>query len=109
MSVDELRERYLPALAELLPARARGAGRALPGDARARRDVPRRARQRGAAPGPRTTAPGLVLAGTWTDDRLAGDARGRGAQRPCGRRAALGRARAGDAAGRRPRRWRRMA
>jgi hydroxysqualene dehydroxylase len=66
-SVDELRARYLPALAELLPA-ARGAGveaffvtrehsatfRAAPG-ARALR------------PGPRTRLPGLMLAGSWTD------------------------------------------
>jgi squalene-associated FAD-dependent desaturase len=66
-SVDALRDRYLPALAELLPA-ARDATvetffvtrehsatfRAAPG-ARALR------------PGPRTRLPGLVLAGTWTD------------------------------------------
>jgi len=66
-SVDELRARYLPALADLLPA-ARDAGveaffvtrehsatfRAAPG-ARALR------------PGPRTRLPGLVLAGSWTD------------------------------------------
>lgn len=66
-SVDELRARYLPALAELLPA-ARDAGveaffvtrehsatfRVAPG-ARALR------------PGPRTRLPGLVLAGSWTD------------------------------------------
>ena len=50
MSVDALRERYLPALRELLPARARGEGRALPGHARARRHVPRGARRRRAAP-----------------------------------------------------------
>jgi hydroxysqualene dehydroxylase len=67
MSVDDLRARFLPALAELLPA-ARDAQvelffvtrehaatfRAAPG-ARALR------------PGPRTNIPGLVLAGTWTD------------------------------------------
>jgi hydroxysqualene dehydroxylase len=67
MSVQELRERYVPALAALLPA-ARAAGveqffvtrehaatfRATPG-ARARR------------PGPLTRQPGLVLAGAWTD------------------------------------------
>jgi squalene-associated FAD-dependent desaturase len=66
-SADDLRERYLPALAELLPA-ARDARvetffvtrehsatfRAAPG-ARALR------------PGPRTQLPGLVLAGSWTD------------------------------------------
>jgi squalene-associated FAD-dependent desaturase len=67
MTVQELRERYVPALADLLPA-ARDARveqffvtrehtatfRAAPG-ARARR------------PGPRTRQPGLVLAGAWTD------------------------------------------
>jgi squalene-associated FAD-dependent desaturase len=67
MTVDELRERYLPALADLLPA-AREARvetffvtrehaatfRAAPG-ARALR------------PGPYTKIPGLILAGAWTD------------------------------------------
>jgi squalene-associated FAD-dependent desaturase len=67
MTVDELRDRYLPALASLLPA-ARNARvenlfvtrehsatfRAAPG-ARANR------------PGPRTELPGLALAGSWTD------------------------------------------
>ncbi len=67
MTVDELRARFLPALAELLPS-AREAQvqsffvtrehaatfRASPG-ARALR------------PGPRTAIPGLVLAGAWTD------------------------------------------
>jgi hydroxysqualene dehydroxylase len=67
MSVDELRERYLPALAELLPA-ARGARveaflvtrehaatfRSTPGVARLR-------------PPARTSTAGLVLAGAWTD------------------------------------------
>jgi squalene-associated FAD-dependent desaturase len=67
MSVDSLRERYLPALEELLP-RARAAQvesflvtrehaatfRAAPGVAALR-------------PGPRTALPGLVLAGAWTD------------------------------------------
>lgn len=67
MTVDELRARFLPALAELLPA-ARQARvqtffvtrehaatfRAAPG-ARALR------------PGPRTGIPGLLLAGAWTD------------------------------------------
>ncbi len=66
MSVDGLRERYLPALRELLP-RAREAKverflvtrehaatfRAAPGVAALR-------------PGPRTAVPGLVLAGAWT-------------------------------------------
>jgi squalene-associated FAD-dependent desaturase len=67
MSVDELRERYLPALSALLP-RARDARvesffatrehaatfRAIPGVARLR-------------PGAHTSTPGLVLAGAWTD------------------------------------------
>ena len=67
MSGDELRARYVPAIAELLP-RARGAHverfvvtrehaatfRAAPGVAALR-------------PGPRTAVPGLVLAGAWTD------------------------------------------
>jgi squalene-associated FAD-dependent desaturase len=67
MGVDALRERYIPALAELLPA-ARGATverflatrehaatfRAAPGTAALR-------------PGPRTSVPGLVLAGSWTN------------------------------------------
>jgi squalene-associated FAD-dependent desaturase len=67
MGVDALRERYIPALQELLPA-ARGATverflatrehaatfRAAPGTAALR-------------PGPRTTVPGLVLAGSWTN------------------------------------------
>ncbi len=67
MSVDALRERYLPALERLLP-RARDASvelflatrehaatfRAAPGSASLR-------------PGPRTSVPGLVLAGAWTD------------------------------------------
>jgi squalene-associated FAD-dependent desaturase len=66
MGVDALRERYIPALQDLLPA-ARGATverflatrehaatfRAGPGTAALR-------------PGPRTTVPGLVLAGSWT-------------------------------------------
>jgi squalene-associated FAD-dependent desaturase len=67
MSVDALRQRYLPALVELLP-RARQAKvecflatrehaatfRAAPGVGALR-------------PGPETSIPGLVLAGTWTD------------------------------------------
>jgi squalene-associated FAD-dependent desaturase len=67
MTVDELREQYLEALAELLPT-AREANveqffvsreqaatfRAAPGARRLR-------------PGPRTALPGLVLAGAWTD------------------------------------------
>jgi uncharacterized protein with NAD-binding domain and iron-sulfur cluster len=67
MTVDALRERYLPAMRELFPA-ARSASverflatrehaatfRAAPGTA-------------GLRPGPRTDLPGLVLAGSWTD------------------------------------------
>jgi squalene-associated FAD-dependent desaturase len=67
MGVDALRGRYIPALQELLPA-ARGATverflatrehaatfRAAPGTAALR-------------PGPRTSVPGLVLAGSWTN------------------------------------------
>ena len=67
MSVEALRERYLPELERLLPG-ARGAHverflatrehaatfRAAPGSAALR-------------PGPRTAVPGLVLAGSWTD------------------------------------------
>ncbi len=67
MSTEQLRERYLPALAELFP-RARTARverflatrehaatlRAEPGAAALR-------------PGPRTAVPGLLLAGAWTD------------------------------------------
>jgi squalene-associated FAD-dependent desaturase len=67
MSVDQLREQYLPSLRELLP-RARGATvelfvatrehaatfRAAPGTAALR-------------PGARTAVPGLALAGTWTN------------------------------------------
>ena len=66
-SIEDLRARYLPALAELLPA-ARDANvetffvtrehtatfRAAPGS-------------RALRPGPRTRLPGLVLAGSWTD------------------------------------------
>ena len=67
LTIDELRGRFIPALAELLP-RARDATvksffvtrehaatfRAAPGSRRLR-------------PGPRTRMPGLVLAGAWTD------------------------------------------
>jgi uncharacterized protein with NAD-binding domain and iron-sulfur cluster len=66
MRIDELRDLYLPALAELLP-RAKGARvegffltrehaatfRAAPGSGALR-------------PGPRTAVPGLLLAGAWT-------------------------------------------
>ncbi|MFI4984688.1 MAG: hydroxysqualene dehydroxylase HpnE [Solirubrobacterales bacterium] len=67
MSVDALRELYLPALEELLP-RARGATveRFLVTREHAAtfRAAPGVAALRAAA---RTTVPGLVLAGTWTD------------------------------------------
>jgi squalene-associated FAD-dependent desaturase len=67
MTTEELRDRFLPALAELLPA-VRGAAvqsffvtrehaatfRVAPGS-------------RALRPGPRTALPGLVLAGAWTD------------------------------------------
>ena len=69
MSVEQLRERYVPALEELLP-QARGATlerflvtrehaatfRAVPGVGALR-------------PGPRTSVPGLALAGSWTDTK----------------------------------------
>jgi squalene-associated FAD-dependent desaturase len=67
MTVDELRERFVPALAELLPMARRArvelffvtrehaaTFRAAPGT-------------RALRPGPRTAIPGLVLAGSWTD------------------------------------------
>jgi squalene-associated FAD-dependent desaturase len=67
MTVDELRDRYLPALSDLLPAAASATVReffvtrehsatfrAAPGT-------------RSLRPGPRTRLPGLLLAGTWTD------------------------------------------
>jgi squalene-associated FAD-dependent desaturase len=66
MSVDGLRERYLPALRELLP-RARGgkvesflATREHAATFRASPGV------QALRPGPSTTVPGLVLAGSWT-------------------------------------------
>jgi squalene-associated FAD-dependent desaturase len=69
LSVEQLRERYIPALQALLPA-ARGASverflvtrehaatfRAVPGVGALR-------------PGPQTSIPGLVLAGSWTDTK----------------------------------------
>ena len=67
MTVDELRGRFLPALAKLLPA-AR--------DARAESFFVTREHAatfraapgvRALRPGPRTALPGLVLAGSWTD------------------------------------------
>lgn len=67
MSPDALRERYLPALQQLLP-RARGARveyfLATREHAATFRAVPGVARLRAPA---RTTVPGLVLAGAWTD------------------------------------------
>jgi hydroxysqualene dehydroxylase len=67
MSVDALRERYLPALAELLP-RARQAKverfMATREHAATFRGAPGVAALR---PGPETSVPGLVLAGAWTD------------------------------------------
>jgi squalene-associated FAD-dependent desaturase len=67
MTVDELRDRYLPALRDLLPAAASATVReffvtrehsatfrAAPG-------------ARSLRPGPQTRLPGLLLAGTWTD------------------------------------------
>ncbi len=66
MSVDALRERYLPALSELLP-RARQAKvelfLATREHAATFRAAPRTAVLR---PPPQTSIPGLVLAGTWT-------------------------------------------
>ncbi len=66
MSVDALRERYIPALAELLP-RARGARierfLATREHAATFRAQPHSAALRC---GPRTAAPGLALAGAWT-------------------------------------------
>jgi squalene-associated FAD-dependent desaturase len=67
MSIDELRTRYVPALEELLPG-ARGATverfLATREHAATFRAVPCTAALR---PGPRTSVPGLVLAGSWTD------------------------------------------
>ena len=51
MSVDALRERYVPALAAAASRRARRERRALSGHARARRDVSRGAGRRRASPG----------------------------------------------------------
>jgi len=103
LSVDALRERFLPALEELLP-RARGARvesflvtrehaatfRAAPGVGALR-------------PGPLTSVPGLLLAGTWTDTGwpatlesavLSGHAAARGALRQLGIEETLPRPRA---------------
>ena len=66
-TVDELRERFVPALAELLPARARGARSSVLRHPRARGDVPRRARARALRPGPRTAIPGWCSPARWTD------------------------------------------
>ena len=66
MSVDALRERYLPALAELLP-RARRAKVELFLATREHAATFRAAPGSGALrPGPVTAVPGLVLAGSWT-------------------------------------------
>ena len=97
MSVDGLRERYLPALRELFP-RARDAARALPGDARARRHVSRRARGRQAASRSAHPVAGPRAGGLVDSHRLAGDARGGGAERPRRRRGRAAGARPGGAA-----------
>jgi squalene-associated FAD-dependent desaturase len=67
MSVEELRERYLPALAELFPrARAARVERFL---ATREHAATLRAEPGAGAlrPGPHTAVPGLALAGAWTD------------------------------------------
>jgi hydroxysqualene dehydroxylase len=67
MSIEELRERYLPALAELFPrARAARVERFL---ATREHAATLRAEPGAVAlrPGPRTAVPGLALAGAWTD------------------------------------------
>ncbi len=81
-TADELRARYLPALADLLPAGARGHGRGVLRHPRACGDVPRR-------PGRPSLASRLADraaragAGRMLDrHRLAGHHGGRGAQRP---------------------------
>jgi squalene-associated FAD-dependent desaturase len=67
MSVDALRERYLPALAQLLP-RARSAEVVSFLATREHAATFRAAPGAGALrPGPQTQVPGLVLAGAWTD------------------------------------------
>ena len=65
-SVAELRDRYLPALERLLPS-ARGARCSTSPSRTSQGDVPCRARHRELRPGPRTAAPGVYLAGAWTD------------------------------------------
>jgi hydroxysqualene dehydroxylase len=67
MSVEELRELYLPALSELLPAARRSRVESFfvtREHAATFRATPRVARLR---PGPMTSTPGLLLAGAWTD------------------------------------------
>ncbi len=67
MSVDELRERYLPALARAASrARAAPAWRASWSPASTRPPSARRPVWAPCGPGPRTSVPGLVLAGAWT-------------------------------------------
>jgi squalene-associated FAD-dependent desaturase len=67
MSVDALRERYLPALSELFP-RAREAKLELFLATREHAATFRSAPGVGSLrPGPETSVPGLVLAGNWTD------------------------------------------
>ena len=84
MTADELRERFLPALAELLPAARRCTCAHVLRHARARRHVPRLARRPRAAPG---TADGASRAGARRSldrHRLAGDDGRRGTQRADG-------------------------
>lgn len=67
MSVEELRERYLPALAELFPAAGEAEVRMF---ALSREHAATFAATPGVGalrPGPRTDLEGLVLAGAWTD------------------------------------------
>ena len=94
LSRDELRERFLPALGELLP-RARDARVERFEVVREHNATFRAAPGAGALrPSQRTGIPGLALAGAWTDDGVAGHDGGRGAKRPGGRpRGAQGRAR----------------
>ena len=84
MSVDELRERYLPALRELLPrARERARARASSSPASTPpRSAPTPGSRSAAAAGADARCPGWLLAGRVDRHRLAGDARGRRAQRP---------------------------
>ena len=104
MSADELRERFLPAIAELLPAARHAHARHVLRHARARRHVPRLARRPRAAPGTADGAPRAGAGRSLDRHRLAGDDGRRGTQRADG-----GESRAGH--GQRsarisPRRWR---